>query len=92
MTHKQGTHLGGIRTLADLKCRCNIDGDCWLWAGGLSHGKPSLWFMNHSGRYAMRSGRRVAEKHGLSMSGETGGVKFSSMQKLRQEFWLSLQR
>ena len=60
MTHKQGTHLGGIRTLADLKCRCNIDGDCWLWTGGLSHGKPSLWFMSHSGRYAMRSGRRVA--------------------------------
>ena len=55
----------GIHTLADLRCRCNIDGDCWIWGGGLSHGKPSVWFTDGAGRPGMQFGRRV----GVMLSG-----------------------
>ena len=34
----------GVHTIADLRDRCRIDGDCWLWAGATNaQGLGSLW-------------------------------------------------
>lgn len=33
--HKMGQCLGGIRTVEDLKLRCEVNEDeCWIWQGG----------------------------------------------------------
>ena len=63
MTHKHGAYLGGIRTIADLRERCTIDGDCWVWRGGLSGGKPSI-NARVEGKLAAHSGRRLAANLG----------------------------
>lgn len=41
---KRGGWYGGIRSLSDLRDRCTIDGDCWIWRGCVtSGGQPSIW-------------------------------------------------
>ena len=60
MTHKHGTKLNGIRTLADLRNRCAIDGDCGIWGGGLSEGRPTVKLSNALGKSTARMGRRVS--------------------------------
>ena len=60
MAHKPGSYFGGIYTLADLRCRCNIDGDCWIWGGGLSEGRPTVKLLNALGKSTARMGRRVS--------------------------------
>jgi len=47
MSHKPGTHLGGIRTLQDLRDRCHIDDDtgCWIWKLALDRGHPKVHFV-----------------------------------------------
>ena len=67
MAHKPGSYFGGIYTLADLRCRCNIDGDCWIWGGGLSHGKPSVNVRDANGKRAGHMVLRV----GVLLSGVT---------------------
>lgn len=43
----KGKHLGGIRTLDDLKSRCEEVGDCWEWQRGFQcHGRtPSVNYL-----------------------------------------------
>lgn len=38
MSHAKGAYLGSIRTIADVRERCVIDGDCWHLR--TAHGKP----------------------------------------------------
>lgn len=34
----------GIVTVQDLKDRCRVDGDCWIWSAGVNgNGQPSMW-------------------------------------------------
>lgn len=41
---KPGGWYGGIRTIDDLRDRCTIDGDCWIWQGcATAAGQPSIW-------------------------------------------------
>lgn len=50
-------------TLDDIKGRCRIDGDCWLWTGALSAGWPRIWAPDHTlhgGKFASQHGRRAA--------------------------------
>ena len=79
MTHKHGTRLNGIRTLADLRNRCAIDGYCWVWGGGLSNGKPSVNITEPDGKMSAQGGRRV----GVLLSGipiKPGNVVWQSPQ------------
>jgi hypothetical protein len=47
---RKGAHMGGIRTVSDVKDRCIIDSEtgCWLWAGATASAKgriiPVAWF------------------------------------------------
>ena len=59
MTHEHGTYLGGIRDLAELRNRCRMEGDCWVWGGGLSRGKPSINLSLPDGTRTSKAGRRV---------------------------------
>ena len=67
MTHEHGTYLGGIRDLAELRNRCRMEGDCWVWGGGLSRGKPSINLSLPDGTRTSKAGRRV----GVLLSGVT---------------------
>jgi len=44
MSHPHGTHLGGIRTLEDLRIRCAVDDDtgCWHWRLSKCDGVPKV--------------------------------------------------
>ena len=44
MPHAHGTHLGGIRTLEDLRLRCRLDDvtGCWHWSLSCSNGWPKV--------------------------------------------------
>lgn len=33
-------------TLESIKTMCDIDGDCWIWRGGLKDGAPLMWLHN----------------------------------------------
>ena len=67
MAHKYGNQINGIRTLEDLRQRCRIDGDCWIWGLGLSQGKPSVIITGDNGKGHSQSGRRAS----VLLSGET---------------------
>lgn len=72
----KGTHLDGVRTLADLKMRCHIDEEsgCWRWKGHCCRGTPFTHFPL-DGKAMKASGRRAA----LILSGqrpEPGQVAF----------------
>ena len=52
----KGMHLGGVRTLAELKARSEEVGDCWEWQGYINEFKmPTVRFEGMA-----RSARRVA--------------------------------
>ena len=53
----KGMHIGGIRTLADLKARCEEVGECWEWQRHINSvtGIPQV---NYDGR--PQSARRLA--------------------------------
>jgi len=55
----------GIRTLTDLKARCDIVGQCWLWTGHCSSGKPQVSLF-YDGKKRNLAGRRV----GLLLAGK----------------------
>lgn len=57
----KGVYQGGIRTLEDLRIRCRMEDDtgCWIFAGGTSHGKPSVALVI-GGRTRAIGGRRAA--------------------------------
>jgi hypothetical protein len=60
---KTGTHLGGIRTLEDLKGRCRIDEHtgCWLWSGSLTAGYPRVFCIDpETGKGRCMTGARAA--------------------------------
>lgn len=63
MPHKPGTHLNGIRTVADLMDRCRVDPDtgCWHLALCFSQGAPRV-VMPHptTGKLTHVRGRRAA--------------------------------
>lgn len=58
---KEGTYLGGIRTIADLRDRCRITAcGCWEWAYSCSsNGRPSV-SMLIDGKRTNMNGRRAA--------------------------------
>lgn len=58
---KEGTYLGGIRTVADLRDRCRIkECGCWEWAYSCSsNGRPSV-SMLVDGKRSNMNGRRAA--------------------------------
>lgn len=60
MTHKHGTHLTGIRSLADLRSRCYIDPDteCWHCRTTLRFGVPNFRLRMPDGTMPVVSGRR----------------------------------
>lgn len=64
MPHPHGAHLGGIRTLEDLRIRCRVDDEtgCWHWGLSLCDGLPKVHVthpaLSRPG-YIMR-GRRAA--------------------------------
>jgi hypothetical protein len=50
-------------TLQALKDRCRIEGDHWIWAGGLSNGWPAVYAPDHTkgdGELTKQNGRRAA--------------------------------
>jgi hypothetical protein len=49
----------GIRTLDDLRARCEMEGACWVWTGHFSHGLPQVT-AEIGGRKISTTGRRVA--------------------------------
>lgn len=60
MAVEKGAHLGGVRTLEDLRIRCVMCDGCWLWRGALSSrkteaGRPSVSVCGSS-----MTGRRAA--------------------------------
>lgn len=57
----KGTYQGGIRTLEDLRIRCRMEGDCWIWGMGLSHGRPSVC-IQIDGKKQATNGKRAALK------------------------------
>lgn len=48
MPNTKGSNRGGIRTLDDLRQRCVIEGECWIWRGACNrcsgpHPEPRFW-------------------------------------------------
>lgn len=63
MPHPTGTHLGGIRTVEDLRLRCRVDEDtgCWHWGLSISQGAPKVHLVTpDTGVYRIMRGRRAA--------------------------------
>lgn len=49
-----------MKTLAEVKGRCVIDGDCWMWTGALSDGVPRVFAPDaKDGRMKSQPGRRA---------------------------------
>ena len=67
---KKGAYQGGIRTLEDLRIRCRMEGDCWIWGMGLSHGRPSVC-ITVDGKKKAVNGKRAALR--LAGTYERGG-------------------
>lgn len=59
MSHRDGVYLGRCIDLEGIKARCSIDGECWIWKGALSHGKPNVQIVMDGKRWAT-SAKRVA--------------------------------
>ena len=62
MSHPEGTYLGGIRTVEDLRQRCRIDPDtgCWHWGLAIVQGYPKVHFVTPEGKRVSMRGRRAA--------------------------------
>jgi hypothetical protein len=49
-------------TLDDIKDRCRVEGEHWVWAGALSAGVPRVWapdFTLHGGEFRSQTGNRA---------------------------------
>lgn len=71
MGHPHGKYLGSIRTIADVRERCVIDGDCWHLR--TAHGRPQpkdrvqrIWVHGKGHASATRAIWELA--HGIRMS------------------------
>jgi hypothetical protein len=65
MSHKHGTYLGGVWSVAALRDRCRINDvtGCWLWgmACDRESGSPTMWIRLRQGEEPLRvRGRRGA--------------------------------
>lgn len=62
MSHQKGAHVGGIRTVEDLRVRCFIDSDtqCWHWRLSVSQGSPRVHLVLGDGAPIVMRGRRAA--------------------------------
>ena len=63
MSHKKGAHIGGIRTLDDLKQRCSVDEitGCWVWKLSTTEGFPNVHVPHpQTGDRMKVKGRRAA--------------------------------
>ena len=63
MSHKEGTYLGGIRTVEDLRVRCYVDPDtaCWHWRLAIVQGHPKVHFVApDTCKRTTQRGRRAA--------------------------------
>lgn len=61
--HPKGTHLGGIRTVDDLKQRCAVDQEtgCWHWRMAMCDGVPRVHYCHpQTGARLTGKGRRAA--------------------------------
>lgn len=58
---KKGQHLGGIRTIGDLKMRCTVNDetDCWHWRLGKTQGKYPKVSFRINGETQARTGLRA---------------------------------
>lgn len=64
MSHEFGAHIGGIRTIEDVRKRCRIDSvtGCWLWGLFAHNGRPQCCYTLPDGTRRKQSARRcVAE-------------------------------
>jgi hypothetical protein len=61
MSHQEGTYLGGIRTVEDLRQRCRIDADtgCWHWGLAITQNHPKVHYVFEGKRISSR-GRKAA--------------------------------
>lgn len=59
---KEGTYLGGIRSVKDIRDRCKVDDEtgCWIWSLSFYENAPRINFKLNGKRYSMR-GRRAAQ-------------------------------
>lgn len=71
MTHKPGTDLGGVRSVAALMDRCRVDPitGCWIWALSKHAGIPRVHLVLPDGSKHTQRGRRAALmlKHGCEL-------------------------
>ena len=49
----------GVRTLDDLRGRCEVVGACWLWLGGMANGLPTVRCPDAEGVSRPMAGRRA---------------------------------
>jgi hypothetical protein len=51
----------GIRTMSDIRDRCRLVDDHWIWAGAKSGGKPRIWAadLNREGKMSALFGARA---------------------------------
>lgn len=48
------------KTLADVKGRCRVEGDCWIWTGAVSDGIPRVYAPDaKDGKMRSQPGRRA---------------------------------
>lgn len=61
MSIDKGTYMGGVRSIADIRNRCNVDEDtgCWHWKLALNCGAPHIHFQIAGKTYTMRGRRAV---------------------------------
>jgi hypothetical protein len=86
----RGKHLGGIRTLDDLKARTAEVGDCWEWQCGYqNHGKtPAVVYIDKR-----MSGRRLAlmlAKPGQKLDGKVVIAKCGNHKCVNPDHMLAL--
>ena len=48
-----------MKTLDEVKGRCRIEGDCWIWTGALSDGVPRIFVPGNDGKMRSTPGRRA---------------------------------
>lgn len=60
-----------MTTLDQIKARCTVDGECWIWQGALIDGRP--YFCGHDGgvRFNRRVQKHVAELGGATVPAQT---------------------
>lgn len=61
MSIEAGAYMGGVRSIQDVRNRCNVDDDtgCWHWRLSLNCGVPHIHFNLAGTRHTMRGRRAV---------------------------------